>query len=63
MTEQDFQRRDAEHQRYLARIRVAIRQRLTARGSSEAEIERYLADLPDEPIAVVVQRMMAARQT
>lgn len=50
---------DAEHQHYLNRMRIAIRQRLTARGRSEEEIERHLSSLPAEPICVIAQRMMA----
>ncbi|MGW8134565.1 hypothetical protein ACWGNZ_02855 [Sphingomonas zeae] len=62
MIDEDIQRRDAEHQLYLTRIRAAICERLTARGKTTIEIEWYLADLPADPFYVIARRMMAARQ-
>ncbi len=58
-TDDELQRIDTEHQRYLERMQITIRQRLTSRGCSEAEIEWHLATLPTEPIRVIVRRMMA----
>lgn len=49
----------AEHQRFLDRMRMAIRERLTSRGRPEAEIEQYLATLPAEPISTMIQRVRA----
>jgi hypothetical protein len=59
MIDYDLQCRNEEHARYLDRIRVAIRERLTSRGYSEAAIENYLAELPKEPISVLVEKTMA----